>query len=122
LHQALEAGQSGEALRPLFTDDAQIVEHPNAIKPRGATATLAQILANSEQGSKLLARQTYDVKDAFELGTLAVCRLTWTGVIARDLGPFREGQVLTAQIAQFIETRDDRIRSVETFDCYEPWA
>jgi ketosteroid isomerase-like protein len=47
--------------------------------------------------------------------------LTWTAVVARNIGPFREGQVLTAHIAQFIETRDGRVASIETFDCYEPF-
>ena len=27
--------------------------------------------------------------------------------------------VLTAHIAQFIETREGRVASIETFDCYE---
>ena len=48
-------------------------------------------------------------------------RLTWTGVGARAVGPFREGQTLTAHIAQFVETRDERIATIETFDCYEPF-
>jgi len=43
-------------------------------------------------------------------------------VIARAAGPFREGQVLTAHIAQFIESQDGRVASIETFDCYEPFS
>lgn len=35
---------------------------------------------------------------------------------------FRAGQTLTAHIAQFISTRDGRIASIETFDCYEPFS
>ena len=57
-----------------------------------------------------------------EHGSLAVFRLTWTGEIARDIGPFRKAQKLTAHIAQFINTRGDRIARIETFDCYEPFA
>jgi hypothetical protein len=78
------------------------------------------MLVASEAGAQLLARQTYDVHHELEHGNLAICRLTWTGVLRRSAGPFREGQVLTAHIAQFIETRAGRIASIETFDCYEP--
>jgi len=39
--------------------------------------------------------------------------------VARDAGPFREGQRLTAHLAQFAEVEGGRIRSIETFDCYE---
>jgi len=122
LHRALEAGKSGAELRVLFTDDAKTIEHPNRIKPAGAVMTLGQMLEASAAGAQLLAQQTYDVHHGIEHGSLAICRLTWTGVIRRAVGPFREGQVLRAQIAQFIETRAGRIASIETFDCYEPFT
>jgi ketosteroid isomerase-like protein len=120
LHCALEAGKSGAELRALFTDDAKTVERPNLIKPAGGVATLERMLAASAAGAELLAQQSYVVHHELELGNLAVLRLTWTGVVRRTVGPFREGQELRAHIAQFIETRDGRIASIETFDCYEP--
>lgn len=79
------------------------------------------MLAASQKGAQLLAKQTYTVRHELEQGNLAILRLTWTGVIRSAVGPFREGQTLTAHIAQFIETRDGRISSIETFDCYEPF-
>lgn len=121
LHAALEAGKHGAELRALFTDDATTLEHPNLIKPRGGRATLDQMLKASSAGVGLLSQQTYGVRSAIEHGNTAILRLTWTGVIAHDAGPFRAGQTLTAQIAQFIETRDGRVASIETFDCYEPF-
>lgn len=120
LHAALEAGAHGDALRPHFTDDAVTVELPNLIKPDGATSPLDVMLRASTAGASLLASQRYEVHHAHEHGALAVVRLTWTGVLAQDAGPFRRGQVLTAHIAQFVETRDDRIARIETYDCYEP--
>lgn len=120
LHAALEAGKSGEELRALFTEDAITIERPNAIKPTGAVTELEGMLKASIVGASLLARQTYSVHSAIAQGTLAILRLTWTGEIARDVGAFAKGQVLTAHIAQFVETRDGRIARIETYDCYEP--
>ena len=120
LHAALEAGQHGEQLRSLFTSDAVTIERPSLVKPAGAVTELEAMLSNSTAGAALLARQSYDVHSAIEHGSLAILRLTWTGEIARDIGPFRKGQVLTAHIAQFVETRDGRIARIETYDCYEP--
>ena len=120
LHAALEAGRHGDDLRPLLTHDATTIEHPNVLKPRGATSDLEQMLAASTVGAALLAEQRYDVHDAVETGDLAILRLTWTGVIARDVGPFRAGQRLSAHIAQFVRTRDGRVAGIETYDCYEP--
>src|SRR5690606_9085488 len=95
-------------------------ERPSLVKPAGAVTELEAMLSNSTAGAALLARQSYDVHSAVEHGSLAILRLTWTGEIARDIGPFRKGQVLTAHIAQFVETRDGRIARIETYDCYEP--
>ena len=131
LHAALESGLHGEALRPYFTPDATVLEHPNDIKPKGAIGSVENMIAESTRGAGLLSSQTYAVREAIEhapeteaLGLardLAILRLTWTGIIARDLGPFRAGQVLTAHIAQFIHVRHGRVASIETFDCYEPF-
>ena len=121
LHAALESGLHGEALRPYFTPDATVLEHPNAIKPKGAIGSVENMIAESTRGAGLLSSQTYAVREAIEHADLAILRLTWTGIIARDLGPFRAGQVLTAHIAQFIHVRHGRVASIETFDCYEPF-
>ncbi|MGW6930724.1 nuclear transport factor 2 family protein [Lentzea sp. NPDC054927] len=114
LHRALEAGQSGDSLRHYFTTDAITVEHPNPIKPSGARTPLNEMLAASKKGTELLATQKYDVHSTLRSGDTQILRLTWTGEL-------RTGQRLTAHIAQFVETRDGLISSIETFDCYEPF-
>ena len=113
LHRALEAGRSGEELRRYFTADAVTVEHPNLIKPAGAHTPLDEMLAGSAKGVELLASQQYDVHSTQRCGDTTIVRLTWTGVL-------RTGDRLVAHIAQFVETRDGLISSIETFDCYEP--
>ena len=122
LHAALEAGASGDALRDHFADTAVTIEHPNVLKPGGATSGLDEMLAASATGAALLKSQRYDVRSAEAVGDLAIMRLTWTGVIAADVGPFRAGQELVDHIAQFIDTDGQRIVSIETFDCYEPFT
>ena len=121
LHAALESGLHGDALRPYFTEDASVLEHPNLIKPKGARIPIQNMIAESSKGAGLLSKQTYALREGIEHGDTAILRLTWTGIVARDLGPFRAGQVLTAHIAQFIVVRDGRVASIETFDCYEPF-
>lgn len=122
LHRSLEAGEHGEALRRHFHPSAYTVERPNAIKPAGARSTLDEMLAASTAGARLLREQRYDVHSAIASGDTAILRLTWTGVIGVDAGPFRAGQELVAHIAQFVETDGERITSTETYDCYEPFT
>lgn len=122
LYRALEAGKHGAELAPFFTDDQVTIEHPNLIKPKGARAKRSELLANSAAGASLLSRQSYAVHSAIEHGDTVIVRLLWTGTIARDVGPFRAGQQLTAHVAQFLEVEHGRIASIETYDCYEPFA
>lgn len=121
LHAAIEAGVHGEQLRHVFTEDATTLEHPNLFRPQGRTFDLAHMLEGSEKGAALLSKQTYQVRAALELGDLAIMRVRWTGVVARDIGKFTAGQVLTAHIAQFIHVRDGRVTAIETYDCVEPF-
>jgi hypothetical protein len=121
LLRALEAGQCGEDLRKHFAPSASTVEHPNRLKPAGARLTLDHMLAASETGAGLLSSQRYDVRSAVAVGGAAILRLTWRGVLARDTGPFHRDDELVAHIAQFVETADGLITSIETFDCYEPF-
>jgi ketosteroid isomerase-like protein len=120
LYAALETGKHGASLAHLFAPDAITITHPNLVTPRGGRADREAMLRASEAGASLLSRQTYEVLSVIEDGATAVVRLRWSGVVARDVGPYREGQILRAHVAQFVETRDDRIVSIETFDCYEP--
>ncbi len=121
LHRTLESGAHGDELRTLFTDDAVTVERPNLITPAGRTAPLEQMVAASTAGAGLLSRQTYDTWSELAIEDTAIVRLTWTGTVAVDAGPFRTGQELTAHIAQFVTSRGGRISRIETYDCYEPF-
>lgn len=119
LHRALEAGATGGDLHPYWHDDIVTTEYPNLVAPSGGRHDLAEMTAASERGAALLASQRYEVFEAHDLGDTAIVRLTWTGVIARAIGPFEEGQTLTAHIAQFVRSRGDKLVSIATYDCYE---
>ena len=119
LYRAIESGMPLEAAR--FTEDAETIERPNLLKPTGARSPLSRMIADSQRGAGLLARQHYDVHSAIDAGGLVITRLTWTGTVASAVGPFAAGQELVAHIAQFVEVVEGRIRRIETYDCYEPF-
>ena len=87
-----------------------------------AQAGLEQMAAASAIGSRLLSEQKFDVFSEMVVDETAIVRLTWTGTVAVDAGPFHAGQQLTAHVAQFVTASDDRISRIETYDCYEPFG
>ncbi|HAM21624.1 MAG TPA: hypothetical protein DCQ04_04995 [Actinobacteria bacterium] len=121
LHAALEAGTHGDELRGFFTEDAVTVERPNRLKPAGDAATIDQMITASTAGVGLLSWQRYEVRSLVEVGSEVIVRCTWTGQVAKDIGPFHKDQLLTAHLAQFIGVRGDKVASIETYDCYEPF-
>ncbi len=121
LYAALERGDHGEALRPCFTEDAYTLERPNLIKPNGARTVLEAMLRESQAGANLLAEQHYEVHSLIEAGSLVIVRATWKATIGQSVGGLTQGQELVAHLAQFIEVRDGRVASIETYDCYEPF-
>jgi ketosteroid isomerase-like protein len=121
-YAAIEEGQHGDQLARFLSTDARTIEHPNALVPDGRTSDRAAMLANSGVGAGLLSSQRYQVHDLAEVDGTVAARLTWTGVIAQDAGPFTSGQRLTAHIAQFIRVRDGLIEEIETYDCYQPFG
>ncbi len=122
LPRALGAGLHGEAIRHLYTDDATSTEHPNPIAPRGATYSVAELVAGSDAGAALLSSQRYDIRDVREIGDLVIFRYTWTGVVGVERGPFAAGQEIVAHIAAFATITAGRISRFETYDCYEPFG
>jgi ketosteroid isomerase-like protein len=121
-YTAIEEGRQGDQLAAFLAPAARTIERPNALVPNGRVSDRATMLANSATGARLLASQTYRVQSLVEVDGTVAARLTWTGVIAQDAGPFAAGQRLTAHIAQFIRVRDGLIEEIETYDCYEPFA
>src|SRR5690606_10732093 len=92
LYSGLESGAHGEALRGLFTAGASSVEHPNAFNPAGSRRSLDEMLAASTAGAGLLREQRYDVRSCIVAGDLAILRVRWTGIVAREVGPLRPGR------------------------------
>ncbi|MCE0538024.1 nuclear transport factor 2 family protein [Kineosporia rhizophila] len=108
-------------LRVLLSPAVKVVEHPNALTPRGATRDLEATLAGFRAGKALLSQQVFEVHEVLAAGPRVTVRAIWRGVIASDAGPFRAGQHLTAHVAALLTVQDAQVTEHETFDCYEPF-
>ena len=107
-------------LRELLHPDVRVVEHPNAINPRGGVRDLEGVVAGYLAGKKMLARQSFELHELVVKGDRVAVRATWEGTLAGDVGPLPGGAALKAHIASFLRIAEGRILEHETFDCYEP--
>jgi ketosteroid isomerase-like protein len=115
----LEATEA--ALRRVLHPEAQVHEYPNAITPNGSVRNCDESVAAFLAGKDLLSAQSFDVHEAFSSGDRVAVRATWRGTLARPVGEIPAGRELVAQIGALLTVRDEMVRRLETFDCYEPF-
>ena len=118
---ALERAATGEALARFYTEDAEQVELPNQLNPKGGRSNLARLLQRAETVPSLLQRQHYEIHSMIAQGDTAAVEATWTGVLAVPLQAQPVGSTLKAHFAIFFEFRDGRIHRQRNYDCFEPW-
>jgi ketosteroid isomerase-like protein len=119
--KAIETGAAAETLRRFFTLDAQQVELPNRLNPKGGTSDLDLLLVRAEQGRKLLRDQHYELKSALTQGDHVAVEATWRGTLVVPFGTIVAGTTLHAHFAMFFEMSDGRIHKQRNYDCFEPW-
>ena len=105
-----------ECLRP----DARFVERPNLVNPAGSERDAAAIRSGVEAGRRLLAWQSYTVRDHVAAGDTVVTRMRWEGELAVAAGPWPAGTRLSAWCVAHYRLVDGRIAEIEQHDCYEP--
>lgn len=115
-----DLGSSVDALVEVLHPDARLIEHPNAISPRGATRDRDGIVAAFLAGKELLSAQAIELHELLISGDRVAARATWRGTIGQATGRFPAGTELVAHVAGMLTVEDGRIREHETFDCYEP--
>jgi hypothetical protein len=108
-----------DELSELFAPGVRFIERPNLVNPAGSERDLAAIHAGIEAGRRLLAWQSYEVRDRVVEGETVVTRMRWTGELAVDAGTWPAGTRLAAWCVAHYQLSDGRIVRIEQHDCYE---
>jgi ketosteroid isomerase-like protein len=122
LYAAIEAGLTGDELRRFWHPDAEQVEYPSVLRPRGHRRGLDELIAGSELGLTTVRDQHYEVHTLVEQGDEMAVQLTWTATVAQDLGAVGAGTLLVSHVAAFYVFRDGLVLRQSSYDCYEPIA
>jgi len=107
-------------LDELLADDVCFIQRPNLISPSGSVSDAAATRAGVDAGRKLLAWQSYEVRDHVASGDTVVTRMRWSGELAVDAGPWPAGTRFSAWCVAHYRLAGGRIAEIEQHDCYEP--
>jgi len=118
----LKTIEDGEftVIRDLFAPDASIVQFPNRIYPQGLSASVLQIAEAFEKGRKLLASQTYKIKNELVTRDSVAVEVLWVGKLAVSFGSMAAGSEMRAHSAMFFAFKDGKIVTQKNYDCFVP--
>jgi len=119
--KALQDGEVGESLGRFFDENAIQIELPNKLNPAGGKSNLETLKQRSEEGKKLLKKQTYTIKNEVVAGDNIAVEAEWTGILAVPVGGLEAGYEMKAHFAMFFTFENDRIVLQRNYDCFEPW-
>jgi ketosteroid isomerase-like protein len=91
--------------------DVLVIEHPNKLNPAGARYDRAALRVAAERGAAIMASQSYEVRQLLVDGNRVAAQIAWTGNL-------RDGRVMRAELATFIEIVDGKIWRQDQYDCF----
>jgi ketosteroid isomerase-like protein len=108
-----------EDLKTLFDEQAVWQEMPNKFAPAGRISDFETAAASFQKGRDYLPEQTYTIRQMVASGETVAMEISWTGKVAKGIGPFAAGTHLSAQLATFIRFRGGRIINQTDYPCYD---
>ena len=108
-----------DELAELLAPEVRLVERPNLINASGSERDAAAIREGLAAGRKLLAWQSYEVRDHVASGDTVVTRMRWSGELAVDAGPRPAGTRMAAWCVAHYRLAAGRIVQIEQHDCHE---
>ena len=123
IRRYLKAIEDGDFsyIADLFSPDAIVEQLPNRIYPNGLRSGFSRMADAFEKGRKLLASQSYEIKNYVLNGDKVSLEVLWTGKLAIGFGSLVAGSEMRAHSAMFFEFVDGKIVSQRNYDCFEPW-
>ena len=117
----LQAIERREDTLRFFTDDVVQEEFPNALVPKGARRTLADLKLAAERGRGVMQSESYEIVSLCETGDRVSAEVLWRGILAVPLRSLKPGDAMKARFAVFFEFEGDKIRRQRNYDCFEPF-
>ncbi len=118
----LENRKSSKELDGFYHPDSQQIEFPNALTKQRTTRTLQELKEASDKGSKILTKESYEIKNLISVENTVVLECVWRGTLAMPIGNIGAGGQMTAYFAQIFEFKEGKIFRQRNYDCFEPFS
>jgi ketosteroid isomerase-like protein len=120
--RTVESRKTADELHRFFHPDMEQTEFPNAVTKTKTVRTMRDSKSTADKGSKILAKERYEIINTYTIGNKVIIEAEWTGTLAIPVGNIPAGGEMKAYFAQFYEFEGDKIFRIRNYDCFEPFA
>jgi hypothetical protein len=115
------SGRIAEKQQEYYSQSIQLTEYPNLLNSRITSSDYTTLLQRSEQGSKILTRQSYDIQKEYVSGDTVIMEVIWKGSFSIPVGQTPPGRELKAYFVVFLEFEGDKVVRQRNYVCFEPF-
>ena len=117
----MESGRIAEKQEEYYSEFIQLTEYPNLLNTRITSSDYVTLLQRSEQGSKILTRQSYEIQKEYVSENTVIMEVIWRGSFSIPIGQTPPGRELKAYFVVFLEFEGDKVIKQRNYYCFEPF-
>ncbi len=104
---------------PVLTSDFAQKELPSPAHPKGLTFNAAEMLQRIGESRRQLSAQHFEIQNSIESDIQIVVEVLWTGLLAVDLGAFKKGKNIKANLCMIFDFKGEKILQQRIYDSHE---
>ncbi|SFK63305.1 Ketosteroid isomerase-related protein [Pseudovibrio ascidiaceicola] len=108
-----------EALKSLFTEDAEQSELPNQLKAQGDHRKIDQLAADFERSRHILRKQRYQITNELASDDRVMLEFIWEGELAIAIGKLSPGDIMRSHSVVCMDFKGGLIHRQRNYDCFE---
>jgi predicted ester cyclase len=117
--KTIESGGSPDEIAQFFASEVILEIFPSRFFPNGSRDNLQGIRAAAERGKKVMANQSYEIKNALASGDQVALEVEFVGTLLVPFQHIPAGGQMRAHVAIFLTFKNGRITSQRNYDCYD---
>jgi predicted ester cyclase len=117
--RAIESGASAKVMAQFFASEVILEIFPSRFFPTGSRANLEGIRSAAERGKKVMAHQSYEIKNALASGDQVALEVAFVGTLLLPFENIPAGGQMRAHVAIFLVFKNGKITSQRNYDCYD---
>jgi predicted ester cyclase len=117
--KTIESGGTVDEVAQFFASEVILEIFPSRFFPAGSRVNLEGMRSAAERGKKVMASQSYEIKNALAGGDQVALEVEFLGTLLVPFQHLPTGGQMRAPVAIFLTFKNGKITSQRNYDCYD---